>query len=101
MNHSINPVRLSPKYRRERRTADPARLLLFAVLDQAMRDHQSATYRGETTRFYQSDGFVWLWENLTEEVMHLEVPSISEARAMLLSGNVTVGRKPYHTEALM
>ena len=68
--------------------------LLAAVVFQAADDYLDSKYRNETTAFFKSDGFSWLWETLTDDLTGM--PRITAARERVLTGQVTTQRKAYH-----
>lgn len=68
--------------------------LLAAVLIQAADDHLNNKHRKETTAFVQSDGFTWLWETLTDDMVGM--PRLAEARELVLTGKLAIRRKAYH-----
>jgi hypothetical protein len=70
------------------------RSLLAAVLLQAIADHQDGKYRKDAAMFFKSEGFVWAWEALTENLAGM--PRAAVARQEVLFGRKVIGRKAYH-----
>ena len=68
--------------------------LMAAVIFQAADDHLKDEYRKETTAFFKSDGFSWLWETLTADLIGM--PRVRTARELVLIGKVSLPRKAYH-----
>lgn len=68
--------------------------LMAAVIFQAADDHLKDEYRKETTAFFKSDGFSWLWETLTTDLSGM--PRVQMARERVLAGQVMTRRKAYH-----
>lgn len=68
--------------------------LLIAVLFQAVKDLQSAKYQAEVKAFINSEEFVWLWEQVNEDVVGL--PDAQTVREQIGAGRVCIPRGAYH-----
>ena len=75
-------------------TTQSKKSLLIAVLLQAVKDAQSAKYQAEVQTFVGSEDFVWLWEQVSEDVIGL--PDAHSVREQIRAGRVCIVRSAYH-----
>ena len=68
--------------------------LLIAVTTQAIKDYESDKYRDEAQSFIESDGFSWVWSELSDDMVGL--PDVDTVRSRIAGGEVVIGRGAYH-----
>jgi hypothetical protein len=64
------------------------------VIWQAAVDHHEARYREETSEFFLSGGFDWVWQQLTDGVVGMASAAIVKER--VLHGELCLRRRAYH-----